>query len=82
MIVCDLDLLRPAFAPPEYDPPLIVDSDRMLAGQIASQGFQSISGWRRKIAEGGGGIELHQFAAGDFGDVARKSLWNATLLQD
>ena len=63
MIVHDLYLLGSPVAPPEYDPPLIVDSDRMLAGQIASQGLQSVS-WRRgKIAEHGRVVELHKLAA-------------------
>ena len=35
MIVHDLDLLRSLIAPPEYDPPLVVDPDRMLAGEVA-----------------------------------------------
>ncbi len=65
--------LGSAFAPPEYDPPLVIDSDRMLAGEITSQGFKAVS-WRRgEIAEHRGVIELHKFAAGDFGDVGRKS---------
>lgn len=86
MAVCpfndDLDLLGSAFAPPEYDPPLIVDSDRMLAGEIASQSFQAVS-WRSdKIAERGGVVELHQFAASDLGNVRREPLWNASLLED
>ena len=41
MIVHDLDLLRSLIAPPEDDPPLVVDPDRMLAGEVAAQRFQS-----------------------------------------
>ena len=55
MIVQDLDFLRPLIAPPEYDPPLIVYSDRMLAGEIPSQGFQAVT--RRTLtAYGMGGV--------------------------
>jgi hypothetical protein len=39
VIVDDFDILRSGFSPPEYDPPLIVDSDRVLAGQVA---FESL----------------------------------------
>jgi hypothetical protein len=42
-----LDLLRPLIAPPEYDPPLIVYSDRMLASEVSSQSFQSVA--RRRV---------------------------------
>src|SRR5574337_448564 len=38
MIADDLDLLWSLKAPPKYDPPLVVYSDRMFACEIASQG--------------------------------------------
>jgi hypothetical protein len=82
MIIYDLDLLGPLFAPPEYDPPLIIDSDRIPAGKIASQRFQAISRRRGEIAEYGRVVELHQLAASYSGNVRRKSLWDASLLED
>jgi hypothetical protein len=44
MIIHDLDLVGPFVAPSKHDSPLIVDSDRMLAGKVSSQCFQ----WRRQ----------------------------------
>jgi hypothetical protein len=78
MIIHDLDFFRSLIGPPEYDPPLIVYSDRMLAREVPSQSFQSIARRRHKITEHCGVIQLHQFSAGDLGDVRRKSLRNAT----
>jgi hypothetical protein len=71
MIVHDLDFLRPLIAPPEYDPPLIVYSDRMLAGEVSSQSFQSVAWRRHEIAKHRGVVQLHQFSAGDLGNVRR-----------
>ena len=82
MIVHDLDFLRPFLTPPKYDTPLIVDSDRMPPGEIASQGFQTVPRGRREIAKRHGVVQLHQFSACDLGHFGRKSLWNASLLQD
>ena len=82
MIVHDLDLLGSRFAPPEYDPPLIVDSDRMLTGEVASQRLQAISWWCGEIAEHGSVVELHQFAASNLGKICRETLWNAPLRKD
>ena len=44
MIIYDLDSFRPLIASPEYDPPLRVYSDRMLASEVPSQSLQSIAG--------------------------------------
>jgi len=77
MIIQDLDFLGPLIAPPEYDPPLIVYSDRMLASEVPSQSFQSVARRRHKITEHCGVVQLHQFSAGDPGDVRRKALRNA-----
>jgi hypothetical protein len=60
MIVHDLDLLRPLIAPPEDDPPLVVDPDRMLAGEVAAQCFQAVPGRRCKIAKRRGVVQLHK----------------------
>ena len=65
MIIHDLDLLRPLIAPPEYDPQLIVYSDRMLASEVPSQSFQSVARRRHKVTKHCGVVQLHQFSAGD-----------------
>jgi hypothetical protein len=79
MIIHDLDLLRPLIAPPEYDPPLVVYSDRVFASEVPSQSFQSVARRRQKITKHRGVVQLHQFSAGDPGNVRRKPLWNAPL---
>jgi hypothetical protein len=82
MIINDLDLLGAFIRPPEYDPPLIVYSYRVLAGEIASQGFQAVSRRGSEIAEHGGVVELYQFATSDPGNVGRKPLRNTSLLEN
>jgi len=69
MIVHDLDLFRPLIAPPEHDPPLIVYSDRMLASEVPSQGFQPVARRGHKITKRCGVVQLHQFSTGDLGNV-------------
>jgi hypothetical protein len=82
MIINHFDVLGSLIGPPEDDPPLVVYSDRMLAGEIASQYFQTVPRRRCKIAEHGGVVQLHQFSASDLGDVGRKPLWNTPLLEN
>src|SRR5262245_59812195 len=82
MTIHDLDLVRSLITPAEYDPPLIVNSDRMLASQVASQGFQSIARRRHKITKRCGIVQLHQLSAGDFGSTRRKPLGNASLVEN
>src|SRR5262249_24609117 len=82
MIIHDLDFLRPLIAPPEYDPSLVVYSDRMLTNEVPSQSFQPVARRRHKITKHCGVVQLHQFSAGDLGNVRRKPLWNAPLLEN
>jgi hypothetical protein len=82
MIIHDLDFLRPLIAPSEYDPPLIVYSDRMFAGEVSSQSFQSVARRRHKITKHCSVVQLHQLSAGDPGNVCRKPLGNASLLEN
>jgi hypothetical protein len=42
MIVNNLNSVRLTIEPFEYDPPLIVDADRMEAAEVALQFFQPI----------------------------------------
>ena len=65
MIIDDLDFFRPLIAPPEYDPPLIVYSDRVLAGEVSPQSFQAVARRRHKITKHCGVVQLHQLSAGD-----------------
>jgi hypothetical protein len=51
MVVYDLDFFRTIIAPAEYDPPLIVYSDRMPTREVPSQGFQAVPWRRHEITE-------------------------------
>jgi hypothetical protein len=61
---------------------LIVYSDRVLAREVSSQSFQSVARRRREITKHRGVVQLHQFSAGDLGNVVRKPLRNASLLEN
>src|SRR5215467_1418197 len=82
MIVDDLDFLRSRFIPSEYDAPLIVDPNRMLAGEIASQSFQPVPRRHGQIAQADGVVELYQFTPGDLGYVRWKSLRDPPLFEN
>jgi hypothetical protein len=71
MVVDNLDLFWSFIRPSEYDPPLIVYADRMPSPKITAQDFQAISRRRRKIAQDGRVVELHQLAACDPGNICR-----------
>jgi hypothetical protein len=49
VIVDDFGLVRMTIPPNEVNPPLIVDSDRMLAAAAALQRFEPIARRNRKI---------------------------------
>jgi len=57
MIVHDLDVVGVAAAPCEADPPLIVDTDAVLASTGASQRLQSVARRRAQNLERVGGVE-------------------------
>src|SRR5262245_42939187 len=73
MIVDDLDFLGSRFIPSEYDAPLIVDANRMLAGEIASQSFQAVPRRHGELAQADGVVDLYHFTPADLGYV----LWNS-----
>ena len=65
MIVDDLDGMRVSVFPAEADPPLIVDSDAVLASSISGQFLQMI-GWRNpEIAQRAGSIQNQQLSESD-----------------
>jgi hypothetical protein len=75
MIIDNLNVFRAVIGPAEYDPPLVIDADRMRANAVALQGFESVAGRRREIAERACIIELHQLAPSDVGDRGREAFW-------
>jgi hypothetical protein len=46
MIIYNLNILRCPTLPAKTDPPLVIDSDAVLAFSLAFQSFQSVA-WRR-----------------------------------
>ncbi len=62
MIVENFYVIRVPIAPDKADPPLIVDSDRILTVPISSQRLQSIPGKRSQDSQFSRGVELKQFA--------------------
>jgi hypothetical protein len=51
MVVNDLHVFSAGGRPPEADPPLVVDANRMLPSPVPFQGFKMISGWRSKVIQ-------------------------------
>jgi hypothetical protein len=64
VIIHDFDFMRIAAAPYEAEPPLIVDSDAVLAGAVALERLQAISGRDAKILQPLGCMKEEQLAPG------------------
>lgn len=62
MVITNGDLGRAMFGPDENDPPLVVDADRMVTGQISLQSFEPVSRRDRKILENPRPVHLDQLA--------------------
>lgn len=73
MVVRYFDFLRAVISPSEANAELIIDSDRMLPGTVALQGFQPISGWQFQIIELHRRMEHHELATGDLEPVGREA---------
>jgi hypothetical protein len=61
-------------APPEADPPLLVDSDAAFALSITLESLELIRAWNRKVTQIRSGIKLLQLHQRPLLDVARKPL--------
>jgi len=63
MVIHDLDVLCVPIAPYEADPPLVIDTNTVLAFAAAFQGFQSVRGGEAEIIQAESsinGVELHK----------------------
>jgi len=58
MVVEHAYILRVSALPPKYDPPLIIDPDRMKFPQIAPEPFKSITGRNPQIAQIGRIVQI------------------------
>jgi hypothetical protein len=64
MIVDDLNLFGGAIAPDETNPPLIVDSDRVLSLAVALKRFEPIARRLTQIVQCAAAIEQQQLSTG------------------
>jgi hypothetical protein len=62
MIIDNLDQFGAAFAPYKADPPLIVDTDTMLAAATTRERLEPIPRWHAQIREPGSRIEHIELA--------------------
>lgn len=56
MVVDDFDVRCVTIAPPEANPPLVVDSDCVLSFTAAFQRFQPVSRWNPQILQSAGPV--------------------------
>jgi hypothetical protein len=78
MIIDDLDFVS-SIAPAKNDAPLIVDADRMAAGQFSFKRLQSIARRHSQIAQPRGGIQILQFALRDASELAGEPSRDSTM---
>ena len=63
MVIDDFDIKCMSFRPAKTDPPLIVDTDAVLALAIALQCFQPVSGRYEQVLEGARLAQIKELAA-------------------
>ena len=68
MIIDDANLIGLAIAPPEDDPPLVVDPDRMKVLQIPPQPFQAVRRRHREVTQPARRIDCFRFALRSLGN--------------
>src|ERR1017187_297438 len=82
VIVDYLHVFGTRIGPPEHDPPLIIDADRVLTCQIALKSFKAVAGRRVQGLKKGGGVQHNQFSASYLGEICRETLWDHAALKD
>jgi len=65
MVVRDFDVVAIPFSPDEANPPLVIDSDRVLPHPITVERLQSVSRRRSKLSQFGRGVQLEQLPKRD-----------------
>jgi hypothetical protein len=73
VVVDDADLVGAAVSPAEKDAPLVVDADRVIAGEVALERLESVARRDSQILESLGGLESDQFAHGGADEVGGKA---------
>src|ERR1035438_6259032 len=82
VIVDYLYVFGTRIGPPEHDPPLTVDMDRVLTRQIALKSFKAVAGRRVQGLKKGGGVHHNQFSASYLCEIRRKTLRGHAALKD
>jgi hypothetical protein len=83
LVVVDyLHVFRTRTGPPEHDPPLIIDADRVLARQIALKPLKAVAGRRTQGLKKAGGVHHNQFSASYLGEICRETLRDHAALKD
>jgi len=62
MVILYPNVGRAGVGPTEYQAPLVVDTDGMVAGEIAGERFEAIAGRHGKITEAFGAVHLDEFS--------------------
>jgi hypothetical protein len=60
VVVDDLHILCTCIGPTEADPPLLVDSDAVLAFPVSFQLLQTVAGWDPEVIQVLGSVEKQQ----------------------
>jgi hypothetical protein len=66
MVICNLHLFRAKRRPPEAQPILIVDPDRMLSRAVSFKRLKPIGRWYPQVVEPGGIVKHQELAARSF----------------
>src|SRR5579871_4284002 len=82
MIVDDLHVFWTRIGPPEHDPPLIVDANRVLARQISPESFKAVAGRGTQGLKKVGRVHHNQFSASDLGEICRETLRDHAALKN
>ena len=64
MVVGDYDVGWFTLVPAEADPPLLVDPDAELAGEISFEGFEAITRWGSQVVQVLCFVEVDEFPSG------------------
>ncbi len=62
MIIDDLHIFGASFCPPKANAPLIIDTNAVLPGSLAFEGFKAIARWHFQIVQSGDDFELPQLS--------------------
>src|SRR5260370_22780748 len=82
VIVDYLHVFGTRIGPPEHDPPLIIDADRVLTRQIALKSFKAVAGRRAQGLKKSGGGPHTAVSASYLGQIFRDTLLGLAALRD